>query len=172
MKSKPLPPVERLRDLFIWDAATGALYNRVWRGGKARAGDRAGKLCKDGYRRVNVDKGEFSEHRVLWALEMGEDPGEAQIDHRNGDRLDNRLANLRKASAGQQQQNTRLRASQTGLRGVQRMGRGHRAYIRHEGKRMYGPTVYSIEEALEQRAFLEDVFQGAYAAAASRILDH
>jgi HNH endonuclease len=168
MKSKLLPPISRLRELFVWDAVSGILYNRLWRGGKARAGDRAGKLCKDGYRRVNADGSEYPEHRILWALETGADPGPMQIDHRNGVRQDNRFENLRLATAGQQQQNTELRASELNLRGVQRMGRGHRAYIRHNGKRMYGPTVYSLEEALEQRAFLEDVFQGSYAAPQSR----
>lgn len=65
--------------------------------------------------------------------------GEKGIDHMDGDGLNNRRANLRKASATQNNQNGRVRANnKTGLKGVvPGPGPGFRAFIRHSGKQHY-----------------------------------
>jgi hypothetical protein len=57
-------------------------------------------------------------HRVMWALVTGAWPV-ADIDHINGDRTDNRIANLREASRAQNLQNTLNRApGMSGIKGV------------------------------------------------------
>ena len=61
---------------------------------------------------------------------------DVQIDHANGDRSDNRWANLRLATQRQNNANSRVRRnSKTGLRGVHLHETGlYRAYISKPGK--------------------------------------
>lgn len=107
---------------FTYDAATGEL---IWNprdvsefgGGKypaereaarwnARyAGKPAGTAHPSGYRKV---KGQYA-HRVVWEMLNGAIPDGMQLDHINGDRADNRIENLRLASAKENARNKRSR---------------------------------------------------------------
>lgn len=74
----------------------------------------------------------------------------AQIDHKDGDRLNNRRANLRFCSTSQNQQNrVRLSTNTSGFRGVTRhRSRGKwQAAIKLPGKSIYLGVFDSIEEA-------------------------
>lgn len=51
-------------------------------------------------------------HRLAWFLTHGVWPG--TLDHINGDRSDNRLANLREVSSRENAQNQRVRATRSG----------------------------------------------------------
>lgn len=93
--SAPLPTVARLRELLRLDPETGRLYWRVRRPGTAQAGDEAFVAYgNDGYRQGQAAGHSFLAHRVVYALTHNEWP-KGQIDHVNGDRTDNRPANLR-----------------------------------------------------------------------------
>ncbi len=47
------------------------------------------------YARLVVGAENLYMHRVIWEKEMGLIPRDHDVDHINGDRLDNRLVNLR-----------------------------------------------------------------------------
>jgi len=47
-------------------------------------------------------------HRIIWALIHGVDPGDALIDHRDGDGTNNRESNLREATHSQNHMNRRV----------------------------------------------------------------
>lgn len=85
---------KRVRDLFDYDPLTGAMLRRVTRGGTARKGALAGHKTKEGYLSTRVDGRAYFNHRLIWLLVTGRWPNNF-IDHINGVRDDNRLANLR-----------------------------------------------------------------------------
>lgn len=107
--------IEELRDWLSYDPDTGDL---IWKRGKYE-GNQAGWINKTlGYRQVNINRKIGYAHRMIWAMVHGEWPRHF-IDHVNGDKADNRLANLRLASKSENVQNTpRRRDNTTGYKGV------------------------------------------------------
>lgn len=98
---------------FEADPATGLLYKKTSKGLVI-----TGYVPKDGRPIVNCFNGSVCRvHRVNWLLWTGEEPN--LLDHINGDKLDNRLSNLRVASTNQNCFNTILRKDNTtGYKGV------------------------------------------------------
>ena len=95
MKARELPTQERLKELLDYNQETGVF---VWKGVpiSRRAEDgQAGSLMGIGYRSIGIDKVSYYSHRLAWRYVTGEDPGELQIDHKDGDRLNNSFNNLR-----------------------------------------------------------------------------
>lgn len=129
-----------VRDLLDYDPNTGTLTWQVDRGGKAKAGTVAGSVTALGYRRIDVLRRGVMAHRLAWVLFYGEWPA-GEIDHINGDKLDNRIANLRVVDrSGNLQNQQRLKSHNTsGYPGVsfhKKSGRWQ-AGIRVDGVRTY-----------------------------------
>lgn len=70
----------------------------------ANAGDEAGTIRKDGYRAINLLGRPWLSHRIAWFLFYGVWPS-GHVDHMNGSRIDNRIANLRDVSRAENLQN-------------------------------------------------------------------
>lgn len=97
-------------EVFSYDPETGILTNRVDRprpGGKA--GTEAGFDNKNGYRRVIVAGKKYYTHQIIWLLMTGEWPDD-EIDHKDGNGMNNRWSNLRQADRFENTQNTKKRA--------------------------------------------------------------
>lgn len=76
-------------------------------------------------------------HRYVWEQAHGPIPDGMTIDHINGDRMDNRLENLRAITQGEQVRNQRRRSAKvTGVLSY-KDGRRWRVYVGVEGKRKY-----------------------------------
>lgn len=119
IKAKPLPPVELVRELLDYDQETGVLTWRAPRGRSVKPGDVAGCLDVEGYLRVQINKALYKAHRVAWLHATGNDPLDSQIDHIDGNRANNRFANLRKATNAQNQCNRKPRTEGlSGYKGV------------------------------------------------------
>jgi hypothetical protein len=115
--------IDRVKELLSYDPETGLLAWRVNVGKRTRAGEVAGCLRKDGRVVVRLDYQLHYAYRLVWAIVHGRWPAE-MIDHINGDPSDNRLVNLREASASLNNQNARKARtkSKTGLLGASPAG--------------------------------------------------
>lgn len=119
-KTTPVISRERLLELLIYSPDSGDFLWAVDRRGSARAGDKAGAMGNHGYWSIKVDGQRYLAHRLAWLYVYGHFPN-ADIDHINGCRLDNRIENLRDVSRSENIQNVRRPRcnSTTGLLGVQ-----------------------------------------------------
>lgn len=113
-----MPTQERARELFDYDELTGALTRKVCdrchsENVPARAKTRAGYLV------ATVDGSKVLVHRLIWIWRFGSLAPEQYIDHINGIRTDNRIANLRVVSNQENQMNQRIRKdNKSGTTGV------------------------------------------------------
>jgi hypothetical protein len=102
---------------LTYDASTGEFRCRT-AVGPLRAGAVAGSTNANGYRYITIGGRKYLAHRLAWLHENGAWPPN-DIDHVNGNRADNRIANLRLASRSQNNANRRTnRNSQSGLKGA------------------------------------------------------
>lgn len=158
----PLPhalTVTRLREVLNYDPQTGVFTRRSSCGGEP-AGSVAGSPNQYGHIRVHVDGRRYQAHRLAWLYMSGEWPStRLEVDHINGNRGDNRWANLRLADKSMNMQNQRhaRRDSQSGLLGVETKrwdtGVAYVARIAHRGKRHHLGT-HSTPE-LAHAAYLD-----------------
>lgn len=141
---------ERLKELLSYDPETGVFCWLSNRTSSVRAGHQAGYLNATGYRTVVVDGRKHWEHRLAWLYMHGKWP-DHYIDHINGVKDDNRIANLRDVTKQANQQNEkRARSSnKTGFLGVTNVGNlfGARIYINKKLK--YLGYFKTPEEAYE-----------------------
>jgi hypothetical protein len=135
---------ERLRELLHYAPETGLFYWRVSRGG-VTAGMQAGHPHSDGYVLISIGGVTHYAHRLAWLYVYGEHPAQ-QIDHRNHNRSDNRIANLRQSSHAENARNT-SRRNRPGFKGVYRKRSKWGARICVDGKRIYLGVVSTPEEA-------------------------
>lgn len=129
-----------LTGVFVWMARASAKFNGKF------AGKVAGSIDDMGYRVIGVDGRLYRAHRLAWLYVHGEWP--KIIDHKDGDRDNNTIANLRLATALQNTANRRG-DSRSGYKGVtwqSQIGRWQ-ARIRVKGKNIHLGVFGTAEEA-------------------------
>lgn len=124
---------------FVWLKSMGA----------AKSGAEAGGVSSTGYVRIAVFGRRYQAHQLAWLHYYSEWPGE--LDHINGEPLDNRIANLRDSTNGENMQNQRRahRNNQTGMLGVHchEENGNYVAQIRVDGKVRHIGSYRTAEEA-------------------------
>lgn len=150
------PSVERVRELFDYRPDTGDILWRVTRGTR-KAGARAGNLKADGYRRIRFDGNSWPEHRLAWLHFYGEWPAE-YLDHRDLNRSNNKIDNLRECSHSLNTHNrAKFQSNTSGFKCVEkRKGRDRWvAGFFHNGRRVNLGTFASPQEA--HKAYCEKI---------------
>lgn len=139
--------IEQLRKLISYDPETGKFTRLATLVSHGNSGE--GGINTIGYRVISVGGKRYYAHRLAWALHHGEWP-KGRIDHANGDRDDNRIANIRVASAAQNVQNRKVRAdNKSGYKGVSPNRYGWMANIKVDKKNVYLGTYKTPVEAAE-----------------------
>jgi hypothetical protein len=110
---------DEVRSVLDYDPATGVFsWRKKRRGNQVPDSGRAGSKDCRGYWRVKIKGANYRGHQLAWLLTHGEWPT-SQIDHINGDKCDNSLANLRAATGSQNRMNSkRHRNNRSGIKGV------------------------------------------------------
>lgn len=156
---KLLPSQERLRELFNYDPTTGSLVRRSSRQGNL------GCISDQGYLRVKIGRQVYSVHRVIWKIATGSEPP-SMLDHIDGNRLNNRVSNLRAASHGDNQQNSgRQRNNTSGHKGVSwsRTHKSWQASIMGDGKSVWLGRYKNLEDAVKVVADTRNRLHGEFA---------
>jgi hypothetical protein len=140
---RPLPTA--LLEQLVYDHTTGALF---WLARNMRQADRIGS---DGYRHVSFPGHiPYFAHRVAWALFYETDPYPRHIDHKDTNRSNNVITNLRLATLPQNQSNRGKQSNNTsGHKGVSwdKCAGKWRAEIKIQGKKVSLGYFYDLEDA-------------------------
>jgi hypothetical protein len=118
-KLQSRPPIERVREILVYEEGSGRLIWRVT-SGRAIAGNEAGGVEPTiGYRRVRFLGNILMTHHVVFAIVHGRWP--QQLDHIDGDKLNNRIQNLRECDQSHNMANQGLSmVNKSGRKGVSR----------------------------------------------------
>lgn len=136
-----------LKQLMTYDPGTGLFTNLVTRHGRAKAGDAVGSPHITGYVSTMIAGRNYLVHRLAWLYVMGSFPPH-DIDHADGDRANNRWANLRAATRAENCQNAVRRSdNNSGITGVRAVGARWRAMISVRGRHIHLGYFDTLAEA-------------------------
>lgn len=167
-----------LAECFDYDAIDGVLTWRLrppshfattkgWRHFNTQyAGRRTGINGGAGYPQVRIDGWSVCVHRIAWVLGHNQAiPTGLVIDHINGDKSDNRLANLRLATVGQNGQNQRQKSWRLLPKGVfEDKQRGcFVGYVTADKRQVFAGRFASVEETAEAVRELRSKLHGQFA---------
>jgi hypothetical protein len=108
---------QELKENLTYNPATGE-FRRLKPTKRVKVGEIVGNLNNQGYSVVYVGWKPFLAHRLAWLYVYGEMPS-MFLDHINGDRSDNRIANLRPADKKQNLWNVKRHSdNKSGYKGV------------------------------------------------------
>jgi hypothetical protein len=166
-RAKALPSQQSLLAVLRYEPLTGRLYwlprasNKAlgfanadrWNANFAHREAFTTKI-RNGYLTGKVEGKTYLAHRVIWKMACGEDP--EFIDHINGRKDDNRIANIRSVPYAENTKNKALhRNNKSGIVGVRRDGSAWRAVIQVDGKKMEVGRHKRIEDAIAARRAAE-----------------
>lgn len=140
---------ERLKELLHYDPETGLFRWRIKPSRTAEIDDVAGNIHVDGYRVIGIDGKIYRAARLAWLYIHGAFP-KGLIDHKSGDRSDDRICNLRPATAAENARNAPEKSTRPGhLKGAylnKKTGRWFSAIrVNHKSRRL--GTFATREEA-------------------------
>lgn len=151
----PRTSIDKLKEWYRYDAGTGLFYRlkNSPKGGKQLSlTDPAGSVTTKGYITLSYEHNSVLAHVAAWAIIYGEWPTD-QVDHRDGDRANNSMFNLRLATNAENAQNRRSLSK--------RNKSGHIGVYWHKRDKVWVASInrythigyfQTLEEAVEARA--------------------
>lgn len=116
-KAKQTVNQEILKSQLRYDKPSGKFF-RLTSSGSNIIGTEAGYVHQTGYMKVGVLGGSYYSHRLVWLYTYGEFP-KVNIDHIDGNPLNNCIDNLMECNQEQNARNIKIRKNNTsGFRGV------------------------------------------------------
>lgn len=160
-RRKDMLTYERAKERLSYDPETGVFTWAMDHGQRAKKGAIAGPGIsgRRDYRRIFVDSIQYYSHRLAFLLMTGEFP-RGEVDHINGDVLDNRWENLREVSHQENGKNQRLkRNNSSGVSGVRLRGSQYEAHIKSGGERIPLGSYNTIFDAAAARKSAENQYR-------------
>jgi len=143
---KRLLRYDRKLGVFIWRVTV--MTGRYGKSVAAKRGEVAGSVGARGYVLIGIDGTVYRACRLVWLYVYGIWPTN-DMDHINGDRSDDRFANLREATRSENNQNLRgpRSSNKSGFLGVCRYRKKWHAQIKVNGERIHLGYFNDPEEA-------------------------
>ena len=130
------------------------------------AGYGAGRVDSHGYITIEMGGETYKAHRIAWVIKTGSWPSK-EIDHKNGNRSDNRWENLREANRLENSINRAILSSnnKSGITGVhwENDRKKWRAQIQYSGKKINLGRFADREDAIKARREAEEKYFGEFA---------
>ncbi len=123
--TKPMDPgvsVADLREHLAYDPVSGSFTWRTSRHGKRWPAGRPAGYVRKGYLAIKLFQVKILAHRIAWALMHDEWPMH-EIDHKDGNGLNNKWVNLRAATHSQNAMNSKPKSWHLKGVGVNKYGR-------------------------------------------------
>jgi hypothetical protein len=148
----------------IFDYKDGSLYWKKNTTSRNTIGKLAGALDSKGYKQIRFDGKLTHEHRLIFFMFHGYCP--ECVDHIDGNKLNNRITNLREASSAENQYNTKIRTDNTsGVKGLNFHKDSNMWYVRvqKDGVRYDGGLFKNKDEAMAKAESLREKLHGEFA---------
>lgn len=161
------PSQQLLQELFNYSPVTGIFTRRKARSNRVKVGEVAGCYSdSSGYVQISVNKKVYRAHQLAWIYVHGTPPI-GYLDHINGDKHDNRIANLRLATAQQNAANSRRPSHNrsSGVKGVTwfRPVKKWMAHITIDQRQIYLGYFTDKEDAIKARLDAAERYFGEFA---------
>jgi hypothetical protein len=151
----PMPPYDELSQCINYDPVTGlGTWLKTLSPAALSGSIVGGSRNSSGYMQFQYQKKRYLTHRVFWFLQTCTDPKNLEIDHIDGNKINNKFSNLRLASSAQNSHNWKIsRQNKSGCRGVclDKKSKKWRAYIMFYGKQIHIGMYFNFEQAVAAR---------------------
>ena len=132
---RQLPTFERVHELLRYEAEAGKLFWKKSNSNRIKVGGEAGSVASNGYRYVGIDGKLLLAHRVVFFMQSGKWPS-GDIDHKDGDRLNNAWDNLRECNRRTNNENRKRPTGAVPVLGVSISRGRYKAQIQVDGRNM------------------------------------
>ena len=151
-----------LKELFEY--RDGVLYWKVAKARNIKVGDAAGCLNATGYLYTRINRKRYRNHRLIFLMYYGYLP--QFLDHIDGNKINNRIENLRPATISENNRNAKIGKNNTsGVKGVYWYARDKKwkAQLMINRKVKYLGYFKTIEEAEEAVKKAREELHGEFA---------